>query len=312
MRNIKKRKAFTFIELMIVVSMIAVIASFLLPALLKAEPNEIAINYKKGFYSIERAISNLINDTQIYPDFAHNGGNRKYGDLRYTNDPEIIDGEEEITRYQLDATGEYFCENLAKILNTIGQINCTNAALISLNNQNMTAATTNFMLTNGVSIGGIFTNEGNWQTLNDDGTVADVPFMTLCIDINGNDGIDNNDNNPGGDGPNRGCAIADRAVLKRDQFRIRINAEGKVYTDSSVGNNNFYMENKMLLNPRAVTVDEPLNATERAEVVKTTATAIDPPDCNPALGYVPVDGGNACLYTGGYSEIELRRERVSN
>ena len=309
---IRTKKAFTFVELMIVVSMIAVIASFMIPALLKAEPNEIAINYKKGFFAVERAISNLINDTEIYPDFDHDGRGVRYGDLRYTNESirANIDGVEVITRYQLDETGEYLCGNLAEIMNTIGQINCTNAALISLNDQNMTAATTNFMLTNGVSIGGIFTNEGAWQTLNDDGRVADVPFMTLCIDINGNDGIDNNDNNPGGDGPNRGCAIADRAHPKRDQFRIRINAEGKVYTESSVGNNNFYMENKMLLNPREVAKANPLNDTEQKEVVKTSDTVITPPTCNPDLGYIPVDGETACLYTGGYTDVELRRRRV--
>ncbi len=305
---IRTKKAFTFVELMIVVSMIAVIASFMIPALLKAEPNEIAINYKKGFFAVERAISNLINDTEIYPDFDHDGRGVRYGDLRYTNESirENIDGVEVITGYQLDETGEYLCGNLAEIMNTIGQINCTNAALISLNDQNMTAATTNFMLTNGVSIGGI---TAPWTTVDIRGEPI-VPFITLCIDVNGNDGIDANDNAPGGDGPNRGCAIADRAHPKRDQFRIRINAEGKVYTESSVGNNNFYMENKMLLNPREVAKANPLNDTEQREVVKASNTVITPPNCNPDLGYIPVDGGTACLYTGGYTDVELRRRRV--
>ena len=300
---IRTKKAFTFVELMIVVSMIAVIASFMIPALLKAEPNEIAINYKKGFFAVERAISNIINDTEKYPDFDHDGRGVKYGDLRYTN-ASIVNAENVITGYNVDTNREYLCRNLAEIMNTIGQINC--AGDTNLNNANMTAATTNFMLTNGVSIGGI---TAPWTTVDIRGEPI-VPFITLCIDVNGNDGIDANDNAPGGDGPNRGCAIADRAHPKRDQFRIRINAEGKVYTESSVGNNNFYMENKMLLNPREVAKANPLTTTEQGEVINTGDTVITPPNCNPDLGYIPVDGGTACLYTGGYTDVELRRRRV--
>ena len=47
-----KKNAFSFTELMIVVSIIGVIASFMIPALVKTEPNEAALNYKKTFFAL--------------------------------------------------------------------------------------------------------------------------------------------------------------------------------------------------------------------------------------------------------------------
>lgn len=292
--NNKTKKAFTFAELMIVVSVIAIIASFMIPALVKAEPNETAIRFKKALFAVEQGVASIINDTELYPDFGYDNRGYTFGLISKTNIPGL-DAEGQIEDYEDDETGAYLCANLADKMNTVGLIQCSGAALTNLNNTNMTDATTNFILTNGVSIGGI---NGGWTNVNDDGTIADTPFITLCIDINNSEP------------PNRGCAIADRANDNRDQFRIRINEEGKVYTGSSVGNNNFYMENKLLLNPRAVTVSEPLNTAERNEVVKTTATNIETPNCNPDLGFVPVDDGNACLYTAGYTDMQLRGVKV--
>ena len=299
----KTQKAFTFAELMIVVAMIGIIASFMIPALLRAEPNETALNYKKAFFAIEQAIYNIINDTELYPDDNWDGGLFTYGDLRFepTLDaagnvqrvpnptPQAPDNEDVIVT---EDDGTYLCENLANAMNTVGLIQCSGGALANLDNANMTDATTNFTLTNGVSIGGInadWIQEARARTF----------FITLCVDINNSQG------------PNRGCAIADRATPNRDQFRVRINNEGRVYTESSIGPNNFYMENRMLLNPREVTKAAPLNEREENEVVNAANnTIINPPNCAPELGYVPVDDGNACLYTAGYTEMHLRGRRV--
>ena len=137
---------------------------------------------------------------------------------------------------------------------------------------------------------------------NGDDDANAIPFITLCIDVNGN--------LP----PNVGCAIADRANERRDQFRIRINAQGRVFTGAAVGINNWLMENRMLINPRAVTRDQrPLTDREIAELTNSNNNIIiDPsapcPDSVNDLGdYITTN--DLCVYTAGYTEERILRNR---
>ncbi len=296
----KNKKGFSFTELMIVVALIGVIASFMIPALVKVEPDETALTYKKVFYALEEAISTVINNLEIYP----------WGDLGLTNEviPAGATGDA-ITGYEEDTTGAYLCRQLAETMNTIGTIKCPGDGVVDIEianggnregDNNLTSENVNFTLSNGASIGGI---HGVWDATNDDRTTAEVPFITLCVDINGMAA-----------GINKGCATADRAERGRDQFRIRVNKEGKVYTDSPVGPNNWYLENKMLINPRAVTKDNnPFTAEEISELKKKpngdlTETTKD--NCPTGLDYILVGSGDSalCVYTAGYDEMTIRRK----
>lgn len=304
-----KKNAFSFTELMIVVALIGVIASFMIPALVKVEPDETALTYKKVFYALEEAISTVINNLEIYP----------WGDLSLTNVaiPTGATGDA-ITGYEEDPKGEYLCRQLAETMNTIGAIKCTESdgrATLKIANdgelegdENLTADKVNFTLSNGAAIGGIggdvTANKNIWDATNDDRTTAEVPFITLCVDINGMAA-----------GINKGCATADRAERGRDQFRIRVNKEGKVYTDYPVGPNNWYLENKMLINPRAVTKDKnPLTASEITELTKNQDAALTETTkdkCPTDLDYILVGSGDSalCVYTAGYDEMTIRRKK---
>ena len=301
------KKAFTFAELMIVLALIGIIASFMIPALVKVEPDETALTYKKVFYAIEEAVSNIINDTALYPTFDHDATGELEnitGDLRHKNEA-TTDASGNVTEYALDANGAYLCRNLADNMNTIGQIKCPPSDVTDLKianggtlagDENLTVATTNFTLTNGASIGGIV---GTWDDTMDDGnTHAEIPFITLCVDVNGNEA------------PNVGCKISDRAHNKRDQFRIRLNAQGKVYTDSPVGKNNWFLENKMLINPRAVTKDKKeFTEREKTELTNETSnTEISKTNCPEDLGYI-LHNNDLCVYTAGFDANTIQRKK---
>ncbi len=250
------KKGFTLAEAMIVLAIIGALMAILVPILDNASPDETTIKYRKTFFSIEQAVRYILSDEKLY----------KTGDLRHpvgpleNNDALNDDGYFDDTTTN-NKQGRKLCYNLANVLNTIGEIKCPgdngltslelgngqsnpledgDAAVVATNgNANMVAANVNFTLSNGVSVGGI---TGKWNITDDNSQSQKTAFITLCVDVNGIS-----------KGPNVGCATDSRANLQRDQFRIRIARDGKVYTGSSAGGNNWYQENIMLINPGAIT-----------------------------------------------------------
>ena len=57
----KMKKAFTLAEIMIVLTVIAVITAILLPSARNAMPNEKVMKFKKGHNTLYSAISELVN-----------------------------------------------------------------------------------------------------------------------------------------------------------------------------------------------------------------------------------------------------------
>ncbi len=224
------KKAFTLVETMLVLSIIGVIIALMIPALDRSKPDETTLKYRKAFFGIEEAVRNIVNDTKLYSD----------GDL--TNPLNIPTGAN---------AQQVFCQNIANTLNTIGKVDCRLSDLYKAD-ENLTADKVNFRTTGGVSFGGLN------NPFSADGT------LTLCVDINGF--------NPDKDVAtvnNLGCNPDDRAKTSRDQFRIRLNKHGKIYTGSSVGNNNWMIENMMLINPRVVTKEKTqMSAEMAAELIK--------------------------------------------
>jgi len=65
-KSIVKQKAFTLAEIMIVLSVIAVLTAILLPAARNAMPNENVMKFKKGHNTLLTTISELVNSDKYY------------------------------------------------------------------------------------------------------------------------------------------------------------------------------------------------------------------------------------------------------
>jgi len=109
-KSIVKQKAFTLAEIMIVLSVIAVLTAILLPAARNAMPNENVLKFKKAHNALHTAISELVNSDKYYLN----------GDLGVKPDGTLIDGTH-------DGDNTYLCNTLADILNP-KKVNCVSEA----------------------------------------------------------------------------------------------------------------------------------------------------------------------------------------
>lgn len=316
------KKGFTLAEVMLVLSIIGVLVALMIPVLDKTRPDETTLKYRKAFFAIEQGIRNILNDAKLY----------ESGDLRAPGNSSTADEDGNCSEGQIklngvcytqDTSGETLCHNLANTLNTIGAIKCPgDGGFITLNlgngavsgeapagadsavsntndDTNLTENKVNFVLSNGVAVGGI---TGQWNVTNDNKTWAQRAFITLCVDVNGI-----------GTGVDRGCATADRANPKRDQFRIRIARDGKIYTGSPTGPNNWYLETLMLINPGAITGDKRVWTEDESEEL-TKAAAVDNDTDLTNQNSCPVgyewyevgDGVGRCVFLGGFSLEKLK------
>jgi len=100
-------KAFTLAEIMIVLSVIAVLTAILLPAARNAMPNEKAMKFKKAYNSFVVAINELATSDKYYLN----------GDLGTKINGALLDGSHE-------GDYKYFCNTLADVMN-VKKVNCT-------------------------------------------------------------------------------------------------------------------------------------------------------------------------------------------
>jgi len=215
--EIKMKKAFTLAETVITLVIIGFIAVLTFSNLMKVKPDENATLFKKTFYTIQDAVRYLSNDTNKYPN-EEDVFKCKSTDADCAR---VLKGKS----YQ-----QYFCEQVAEALNTVGKIDCgtyeksDNNGIISGNNYE-------FQLTNGAILNGF-----NQPFANEDSDDSTKDSITICVDVNGLK-----------TGPNKGCAFADKDVKKRDQFKFRIHFDGKVSTgDESEAGIDWAVENAIL------------------------------------------------------------------
>ena len=67
MSFMKRLRGFTLSELMIAITVLGILCATVLPALLKNNPNQNKMMMKKAYYTLSSVVSELINDTSIYP-----------------------------------------------------------------------------------------------------------------------------------------------------------------------------------------------------------------------------------------------------
>lgn len=63
-----KKKGFTLSETLVALAIMGVLAATLLPTIQKSLPNKNRVMMKKAFNTVSQSISNLTNDTTVYPD----------------------------------------------------------------------------------------------------------------------------------------------------------------------------------------------------------------------------------------------------
>ena len=307
----KFKKSFTFVEFMLAMSIIGFLVALLIPALDRSKPDQTTMIYRKTFFTIEEAVAYIINNPKLY----------KTGDLLYPVAKESAE-------IKTDDNGYYLCRNIVDSLNTIGRVRCEaeNYSMVNaegFTGSDMTANQVNFKIPNGAVIGG-FNPQNGWSNKNDD--LTEIPasdaseadlrayygfkaensdlnqFITLCIDVNGpNKGL------------NEGCSTTHRSSRFRDQFRIRIARNGKVYTGNSLGANNWYAENLMLINPRAITISKQKWTENQKTNLNRSASSANRPQLTGStsttdsltqaplteFGYIKHDSISRWVYTGG-------------
>ena len=93
----RKNKAFTLAELMIVLAVLGVIAAILTPVILSSMPNEKKVKFRKAHYVAQKAMEETINSST------------------YDNDEGVLTSDSAVL----------FCKTYADMLNTIGEVKCT-------------------------------------------------------------------------------------------------------------------------------------------------------------------------------------------
>jgi hypothetical protein len=109
--------------------------------------------------------------------------------------------------------------------------------------------------------------------------------------------------------PTYKVTISDEVSMNEfmDKYEI-LNQDGKIYTGSPTGPNNWYMENLMLINPRSIEKKK-LTAVEKVELTKAIGTrdnADNPANwttestCKKDLGFTWFSSISKCIYTAGF------------
>jgi prepilin-type N-terminal cleavage/methylation domain-containing protein len=111
----KHRYGFTFAELMMSLLIIAVLASILIPVIVNKKPNRSKVMFRKAYYVVERVVSELINDDELYPDESTNGEGFLNSYIYSTNASGDTTSTENVAK---------FCINFAERVNINGSVNC--------------------------------------------------------------------------------------------------------------------------------------------------------------------------------------------
>ncbi len=190
--NDKTAPAFTLAELMVCLTIIAVISTILIPTLSKLRPNRSKAMFKKAYNIAERIVYELVNDQELYP---------------ISDDTVGFDNTSEVQYNGVDYSGNTkFCKLFADRVNTLSsEPNCTATAGFSSDNKTPT-----FTTTDGVEWILQLTSFADTTQYNDE----TVP--TIQIDVNGPEQ------------PN--CLDGASGCIDPDRFKLFVRNDGKMKT----------------------------------------------------------------------------------
>ncbi len=186
----KAKSGFTLAELMVCLTIIAVISTILIPTLGRVRPNKSKAMFKKAYNISERVVYELVNDQELYPTTDENVGIDNVSEVSYNG--------------ELYSGNTKFCELFAEKLNTLSNTpNCSaSAGFVS------DGKTPTFITTDGVE----------WiiqLSTFDDTTQYDAGIVpTIQIDVNGTDQ------------PN--CLDGASGCVGPDRFNLFVRNDGKM------------------------------------------------------------------------------------
>ena len=216
----KKYKGFTLTELMVAIAVLGILAAIVLPALLRNNPNQSKMMMKKAFYTTSNVVSEMVNNTRMYPLGTCNG-----------EDCKGIDNEENVTIDGKTYGGHSkFGELLPTMLNVDGSVSdCTSTFDSCKTFRSQDGMTWQVLYDDGttdnVTIGSrdVVTGEGEEQTITTEEEKVHVNNFIL-VDVNGSKA------------PNcyQGSTEDNCSTRTKnfDQFRMFIQDDGKIVVDA--------------------------------------------------------------------------------
>lgn len=175
------KKGFTLSETLLTMAILGVLAAILTPVLMKAAPDTNRVMFKKAYYTLERAVTFLINDDVNYPansTFVNAGGITLLRGFNNTKPTVNILG---------GTTYNKFCYLLADTLNTVGE------PIYPTNGQDGTSVIATFITSDGVlwKVYVPVSDDANPANGSDNCTGAEFAVNSTCfstkiaVDVNG-------------------------------------------------------------------------------------------------------------------------------
>lgn len=196
------KKGFTLSEVMITLGVLGVLAAILVPVITNSAPDRKKVMFKKAYSTLEKTVSELINDDVDYPSSAKGliGSISVEQGFNYTAQTGTI-----------PASVNKFCYLLSQELNTVGTVKCGTS-------DNPMGFTT----TDGITWSTRYANSSDNFPLSLTSTNDAVVF----IDVNGSEGP-----NCGGSDDTYKTSVCGSNVVA-DQYEVGIRFDGKLYVDS--------------------------------------------------------------------------------
>ncbi len=132
------KKGFTLSEVLVTLGVLSVLAAIIIPAVINVTPDTKKVMFKKAYFSLEEAVSKLINDDTNYPELtSFSGGDCKIDDITVQCGFHNTD----IAGSLVPAGQDKFCYLLSENLNTIGTVDCATTS-VKANSSNWSFSTT--------------------------------------------------------------------------------------------------------------------------------------------------------------------------
>ncbi len=203
MNMIPKRNnpAFTLAELLLCLSIIAIIAAIVMPSITQLRPQKNKAMFKKAYNITERIVYELVNDTELYP---------------VVNKSRGLDNVDAVTYDDVSYSGDTkFCRLFARKVNTVK----SDAAISLTNETSNCASATDFSDPSFTTTDGMLwiidrTNFDD-DTAFSRGNNSEGSSPTIEVDVNG-------DTEPNCFDGENGC------TNDPDRFKIYVRADGKI------------------------------------------------------------------------------------
>ncbi len=125
------KKGFSLGEMIVTIGIVGFLAAVLLPVLKSILPNQEMLMFKKAYYITERAIAELVNDEDLYPESYEPDAKQYLGNVsRQMSKGKAYEGSTK------------FCELFAAKINRSSEVSCTNKTFTDGQKPEGTVATT--------------------------------------------------------------------------------------------------------------------------------------------------------------------------